>query len=91
MKLTKPVLVCTCCLIAALVAWSQATDNPARPGILGYLDPQTGAFRPAHPAAQEFSVICVAHVYGDNKPHNHNYRKVQRPHQRFLHRPYFCR
>src|SRR5437899_10531696 len=56
MKITKLFLVCTCCVLAAPIAWSQATNEPAKPGILGYLDPQTGAFRPAHPPVQDFQL-----------------------------------
>ena len=53
MKISKLFLVCTCCLLAAPIAWGQTTNEPAKPGIPGYLDPQTGAFRPAHPAAAQ--------------------------------------
>src|SRR5438034_8398924 len=59
MKITKLFLVCTCCLLAAPIAWGQATNEPAKPGILGYLDPQTGAFRPAHPPVQDFQLSAV--------------------------------
>jgi hypothetical protein len=44
-------LICTCCLAAPAV-WGQAANTPAKPGILGYLDPHTGAFRPV-PAPAE--------------------------------------
>jgi hypothetical protein len=33
--------------------WGQTAKAPATAGILGYLDPQTGAFRPVPPAAEE--------------------------------------
>jgi hypothetical protein len=46
MRFAKLLLICTCCLIAAQVAWGQTAAVQAKPGILGYLDPQTGAFRP---------------------------------------------
>ena len=46
MRFTKLLLICVCCLLAASAAWGQAADNLAKPGILGYFDPQTGAFRP---------------------------------------------
>ncbi len=46
MRITKLLLVCICCLIAAPAVWGQAANSPAKPGILGYLDPHTGAFRP---------------------------------------------
>jgi hypothetical protein len=41
-----------CCALTAPIAWSQATNNTASPGILGYVDPQTGAFRPVHQTVQ---------------------------------------
>jgi hypothetical protein len=53
MKITKLLLTCMCCLIAAPAVWGQAANSPARPGILGYLDPHTGAFRPIPPAVEE--------------------------------------
>jgi len=46
MKFTKLLLICMCCLVATTAAWGQAANAKAKPGILGYLDPQTGAFRP---------------------------------------------
>ncbi len=46
MRITKLLLVCICFLIAAPAVWGQAANSPAKPGILGYLDPHTGAFRP---------------------------------------------
>ena len=45
MRITKLLLVCMCCLLAAPALWGQAANSQAKPGILGYLDPQTGAFR----------------------------------------------
>ena len=46
MRITKLLLICLCCLIAVSAVWGQAANSQAKPGILGYLDPQTGAFRP---------------------------------------------
>lgn len=47
MRFTRKLLIWVCCLIAAIpVAWGQAVNTQSRPGILGFLDPQTGAFRP---------------------------------------------
>jgi hypothetical protein len=46
MRFAKLLLICTCCLVAATAAWGQAANIQAKPGILGYFDPQTGAFRP---------------------------------------------
>jgi hypothetical protein len=53
MRISKLLLVCMCCLIAAPAVWGQAASSPAKPGILGYLDPHTGAFRPIPPAAED--------------------------------------
>lgn len=52
MRTTKMLLVCLCCLIAVSAAWGQAANSASKPGILGYLDPHTGAFR-AVPAVTE--------------------------------------
>jgi len=46
MRITRLLLICLCCLIAVPAVWGQAGNSQAKPGILGYLDPQTGAFRP---------------------------------------------
>jgi hypothetical protein len=46
MRTSKILLICLCCLIAAPAVMGQAASSAAKPGILGYLDPQTGAFRP---------------------------------------------
>lgn len=53
MKTTKLLLICMCCLIAAPAVWGQVANSPAKPGILGYLDPHTGAFRPVPQALAE--------------------------------------
>jgi hypothetical protein len=55
MRLTKLMLICVCCLMVAPAVWGQATSSTARPGILGYLDPHTGAFRPV-PTVDEAAV-----------------------------------
>jgi hypothetical protein len=46
MKFAKLAFISVCCLMVAQAAWGQAADVQAKPGILGYFDPQTGAFRP---------------------------------------------
>lgn len=56
MKTTKLLLICMCCLIAVSAAWGQAANSASKPGILGYLDPHTGAFR-AVPAVSEEAVV----------------------------------
>jgi len=45
MKISKLLLICMCCLIAVPAVLGQNANSQAKPGILGYLDPQTGAFR----------------------------------------------
>jgi hypothetical protein len=52
MRITKLLLICMCCLIVAPAVWGQTANSSAKPGILGYLDPNTGAFRPV-PASDE--------------------------------------
>jgi hypothetical protein len=53
MRISKLLLICMCCLVAAPAVWGQAANRPARPGILGYLDPHTGAFRPLPQAVED--------------------------------------
>jgi hypothetical protein len=54
MRSTKVFMFCLCWLIAAAsAALGQATNSQAKPGILGYLDPHTGAFRPFTPEVQD--------------------------------------
>jgi hypothetical protein len=52
MRITKLLLICMCCVMVAPAVWGQ-TANPAKPGILGFLDPHTGAFRPVPSAGAE--------------------------------------
>jgi hypothetical protein len=53
MRITKLLLICLCCVMVAPAGWGQTANGPAKPGILGYLDPQTGAFRPVPSATEE--------------------------------------
>src|ERR1700680_1770280 len=53
MRITKLLLICICCLIVAPAVWGQAANSSTQHGILGYLDPHTGAFRPVPLAAEE--------------------------------------
>jgi hypothetical protein len=53
MRITKLLLICLCCVMVAPAVWGQAANNAARPGILGYLDPKTGAFRPVPTATDD--------------------------------------
>jgi hypothetical protein len=53
MTTRKALLICICCVLAAPAVWGQTPSRPSRPGILGYFDPQTGAFRPVPAPAEE--------------------------------------
>jgi hypothetical protein len=46
LKSTKRILVGVCLFVLSISAWSQNLNRPPVPGIPGYLDPRTGAFRP---------------------------------------------
>ena len=52
MRITKLLLICMCCVIVAPAVSGQTANSQAKPGILGFLDPHTGAFRPV-PSAEE--------------------------------------
>ena len=49
MKTAKLFLICLCCVLGTSV-WGQTAKPHSNSGILGFLDPHTGAFRPV-PAA----------------------------------------
>ena len=53
MRITKLLLICLCCVMVAPAVWGQTENGPAKPGILGFLDPHTGAFRPVPTGADE--------------------------------------
>jgi hypothetical protein len=53
MRITKPLLTCLCCVMIASTVWGQTASDLAKPGILGYLDPHTGAFRPVPAVSEE--------------------------------------
>jgi hypothetical protein len=55
MKTTKLLLICMCFVMIAPAVWGQTANSPAKPGILGFLDPATGAFRPVPAAAEQDS------------------------------------
>jgi hypothetical protein len=46
MRIGKVGLVCVGLVALTQAGWSQKTDEVTKPGILGYLDPKTGAFKP---------------------------------------------
>jgi hypothetical protein len=60
MRITKLLLICMCCVMVAPTVWAQTATSQAKPGILGYLDPHTGAFRPVPAAAEEDSALPAA-------------------------------
>ncbi len=54
MKITKLLLICMSCILIVPALWGQTeAKQAAKPGILGYLDPKTGAFRPVPMATDE--------------------------------------
>ena len=59
MRITKLFLICMCGVMVAPAVWAQTANSQAQPGILGYLDPHTGAFRPV-PAVAEDSLAAPA-------------------------------
>jgi hypothetical protein len=64
MRSTKWLLICLCCLLVVPAVWGQETKISAKPGILGYLDPQTGAFRPVPTATEVEAEAPAAAVIG---------------------------
>jgi hypothetical protein len=52
-----------CCVIVAPAVWGQAANSPAHRGILGYLDPRTGAFRPVPQAAADDAEAPAATIF----------------------------
>lgn len=60
MRISKLLLLCMCCLLVPPAVWAQAANSRANQGILGYLDPRTGAFRPVPPAAEDATDLVPA-------------------------------
>jgi hypothetical protein len=60
MRITKLLLICVCCVMVVPTVWAQTANSQAKPGILGYLDPHTGAFRPVPAAAEEATEAAPA-------------------------------
>jgi hypothetical protein len=63
MRITKLSLICTCFVMVASAVWGQTANRPAKPGILGYFDPQTGTFRPVPSAADGDSDLPAATTF----------------------------
>jgi hypothetical protein len=66
MRITKTTifLICLCCSALVPAVWGQTAHAPAKAGILGYLDPQTGAFRPVPTATEENPDPSALTTYG---------------------------
>lgn len=65
MKVKRLMLMCVCCLVLAVPAtWGQAANSQAAPGVLGYLDPHTGAFRALPAPIEEDSSVAAATTFG---------------------------
>ena len=81
MRITTLLVVCMCCLVAAPAVWGQAPNTSAKPGILGYLDPQTGSFRPVpQMTGEDVASAAATTIYRDNKYHAHHHPQDHRPH-----------
>ncbi len=64
MRMTKLLMILICCLAVATPAtWGQAANSQARSGILGYLDPHTGAFRPLPAAVPQDEELPAATLF----------------------------
>jgi hypothetical protein len=57
MKITKLLVTCICCLTIVSAVWGQSANSQSKSGILGYLDPHTGAFRPIAPPAEDSAAV----------------------------------
>jgi len=64
MRIPPLLAICICCLIAAPAAWGQTPNTSAKPGVLGYLDPHTGAFRPIPQMAAEDAELPPTTTFG---------------------------
>ena len=65
MRTTRLLLICICCLgIAVPTLWGQAASGQAMNGILGYLDPRTGAFRAVTAVVDDSDSLPAAIVVG---------------------------
>ena len=59
MRIAKVLLIGLCCLAVA-PAWAQTANSAAKTGVLGFFDPQTGAFRPAQTIGEDVEPVAVA-------------------------------
>jgi hypothetical protein len=63
MRITKLLLICMCCVMVAPTVWAQTANSQAKTGILGFLDPRTGAFRPVPAVAEEDAALPAATTF----------------------------
>jgi len=64
MRATKLLLTCVCCILIAVPAmWGQAAESRATPGVLGYVDPHTGAFRAIPVAVDPDAELAAATIF----------------------------
>jgi hypothetical protein len=64
MKITHVLLICLCCVMIVPAVCAQAGKSPSKAGILGYLDPVTGAFRPVPAVADDSTPPPALTTYG---------------------------
>jgi hypothetical protein len=64
MRITKILSVCLFCLMGVSAVWGQTADAQSKLGILGYLDPKTGAFRPVPQASEDQIEPAAAVTFG---------------------------
>ncbi len=64
MKTAKLLLICVCCVMVTTTVWGQTASRVTRPGVLGYLDPQTGAFRPVPQATEDNAELTPLTTFG---------------------------
>ena len=65
MNLRKLVVVAAVCALSSPMAWAQDGNQEGGPGVLGYFDPATGAFRPVA-QGEDFDLMTAAAVSGGN-------------------------
>ncbi len=64
MKITVVFLLCICFVLIVPVIGAQAAASSANSGILGYLDPHTGAFRPFTQPVEDSVDAAALPVFG---------------------------
>jgi hypothetical protein len=64
MKITHVLLLCLCCVMVVPAVCAQTAKSSSRTGILGYLDPATGAFRPVPAVADDGTPPATVTTFG---------------------------